>query len=348
MHDASPSTPLINIPFSNNDILTHICGFIGAGEFFFVANIDTKFHRAYKLHLQAQHEQSMFATSAESVAASVSRLQLAWTEWLLDDDRTTCRNHGLEVLYPAIANDNLAVAQWLMHPEQNRVLQFTHRDHHHIRLRAAENGHLGVLQQTADLPGAADLQNERRICQIAAENGHLLILQYAKENNWSWRDNTVWRAALGGHLHVLQWALANGCPWDERICCCAASRGHLHIIQWAQANGCPSNEEICWGAASGGRLHILEWARANGCPWDKTTCWGAASSGHLHILQWARSNGCPWDATTCWGAASGGHLHILQWARANGCPWDEATCWGAASGGHLHILQWARANGCPE
>ena len=49
-------------------------------------------------------------------------------------------------------------------------------------------------------------------CRRAAENGHLDVLQWARENGCEWDYWTCCRAADNGHLYVLKWARENGCP----------------------------------------------------------------------------------------------------------------------------------------
>jgi len=225
--------------------------------------------------------------------------------------------------------------------------------------RAAENGHLDVLQwaraQDPPCPWNADVSSG------AARNGRLDVLQWARAQDppCPWDASVSSGAAQFGHLHVLQWARAQNppCPWGGALfCICAASGGHLDVLQWARAQDppCPWDEWVCRGAAMNGHLHVLQWARAQDppCPWNEDVCTNAARNGRLHVLQWARAQDPPrpWDARVCTDAAANGHLDVLQWARAQDppCPWDADVCIRAATKGHLDVLQWARTQGAPE
>ena len=308
-----------NMVLSNDDILANVCEFVGEGHFFFVSNINKKFRNAYKDYLTARgvEQKTGFATTADSITESKSRVASAWYERIPEDmDGRKWSNRGRAMLCAVARKGNLLAIKWLMHPDQRPTFR---------KLAPWTCDHVQLT-----------------ICEISARKGHLDVLQHVAKGGDQRLCNLTSicsSAAQGGHLHILQWARKNGCPWDGLTCAHAAQGDHLHLLQWARKNGCPWDAWTCSFAAKSGNLRILQWARENGCPWNEDTCKAAAHGGHLNILQWARANGCPWSGCTCCEAAGEGHLHILQWARENGCPWDEDTCSCAAHGGHLHVLQ---------
>ena len=320
---------------SNDNVLTNVFEFVGSGHFFFVANVNTRFHEAYKHYLRTRtiHAAtgSQFVTTADSIAESEARFESAADEWTTSRLRQEIQVAFLVAVFSSSFQSN------------KRMLESTICFWPRI---SAEQVFSNFLQYVTERFWE---RNYELICHAAAKGGHLPVLECAWETAWFSRLNARYicrLAARHGHLHIIQWAEDRGCDGDGFVICSEAARyGHLDIAKWGHQNRHWS-EYHCEEAAKGGQLHILEWAHANdSLPLSERICARAAQGGQLGIIQWARENGCDWDEHTYGKAVEYGHLHVVQWVLQNGCPWDPDVFWKAPERGQLHILLWARENG---
>ena len=77
-------------------------------------------------------------------------------------------------------------------------------------LKAAENGHLGVVKYLHE----NDCYWDDRVCSLVAEKGDLPLLKYLHENGCHWNENTCSKAYMNGHFKVLRYLHENGCLWN--------------------------------------------------------------------------------------------------------------------------------------
>ena len=106
---------------NNDDMLANVCQFVGSGNFFFVANVNTKFRDAYKHYLTAGRDDgnNRFITTPDSIAESKCRVECAWNERTTDEiDDTKWSNGGSAFLWAVVRKGDLPTINWLMHPDR--------------------------------------------------------------------------------------------------------------------------------------------------------------------------------------------------------------------------------------
>ena len=122
------------------------------------------------------------------------------------------------------------------------------------------------------------------------------VMEWAKQNGYSWGDNTCHAAASNGHVEVLEWLKENRyCFWLPGLYHSAVKSENLDVLMWLNANHIQyqSGDEMITFlelAAEKGRLDMLEWMynyHGNLMGVVKGVYSGAARYGRLDILQWA-------------------------------------------------------------
>jgi hypothetical protein len=242
--------------------ISHKCGSIQNGNFFFVDSTQTKNTRC---------------TSIFSIAAQEGYLNiLKWTNQYFS---TIFAFHKRFCCGSATKGRHLEILKWAREngcPWDKGICA-----------SAAKKGHFEILKWARENGCPWDAGT----CSGAARGGHLEILKWARENRCRWHSETCSGAARGGHLEILKWARENRCEWDQFTCASAAQGGHLEILKWVKENNCPWDERTCYGAAANGHLDVLKWAVENGCPWHPDSCKNLAEGGgHLDIVEWINKN----------------------------------------------------------
>ena len=181
----------------------------------------------------------------------------------------------------------------------------------------------------------------------AAEKGHLALLQWAKENaenNYPWPESKMFPAAAKcDNVELYQWLYDQRFPFEEETSFInALKKGHFKLIKFARSHGSNFwNDKFYFsllkGAATLGDLETMKWAIA-----ENTGTTGTAAN---HPIESSSDFFVP----VIEAAASGGHIHILEYLRPTGILFRERQFYARVTGaaarhGHVAILEWASAN----
>jgi hypothetical protein len=340
-------------PLQHEGLREHIFSFVGAGHWWFVAQVSRGWKMSYenvgncKLEgLQHWGEDTRFTCTAKctlmkAAFASVAcctlatdphvdgGLRLGGPDWRVQRYGGQCSDL-----------DTLRLAHERGLPATDITIQ-----------GAAERGSLSKVQwlhemRREPLPIGID--------GWAAESGNIELLDWLTEQGCKFRSlHACVAAAAAGHKHVLCYLQERGCKWDEHTTAVAAKYNHLSLVKWLLSAGCPFQaSSMCEGAASSGSIEMMVYARQRGCELNAGVMQAAAEKGHLSMCQYLLSEGCAWDAAASNWAAYSGHLDTLRWLREHGCPLLAAdACIHAAEGGHIdtiHYLLLELAPATPE
>jgi hypothetical protein len=203
----------------------------------------------------------------------------------------------------------------------------------------------------------------------AAEKGHLALLQWAKEkaetyyNTWP-KSKMFPAAAKCDNVELYQWLFDQKFPFEEETSFInALQKGHFKFIKFARSKGSIFwNDEFYFslleGAATLGDLETMKWAIAentgttgiaanHASDFFVPVIKAAASGGHIHILEYLRptENMEVFYSKVTGMAARHGHVAILEWASANTDFIWAYTCFLAAiNGSHFKVLVWLNSH----
>jgi hypothetical protein len=326
-------------PLQHKGLREHIFSFVGAGHWWFVAQVSRAWKMSYKgvedFRMKGIRDdehcftctaimtltQAAFSSAACCSLATDSNINgglcLDSSDWCLQ--RIAGQFSDLDTLQLALdrglpAND------------------------HAIR-GAAESGSPSKVQWLYERQDHAKLTG---IGTWAAYGGNLELLNWLTKHGYTFGEVTCIRAAAAGHEHVLRYLRAQGCKWSVAITAAAVRHGHLALLKWLLSAGCPLNNfTLSENAATSGSIEMMVYARQRGCAPDATTLQAAASRGRLSMCQYLHSEGCAWNAAAPKWAAFFGHLDTLRWLHEHGCPWTAAeVCTEAAEGGRIEVMQY--------
>jgi hypothetical protein len=337
-------------PLQHQGLREHIFSFVGAGHWWFVAQVS----RAWKLSYQSVENckmQDHFAvqdyfictanmTLTQAAFATVACCSLATDPYI---------NGGLCL-------DN---SDWFL---QQIAGQFS--DLETLRL-ALERGLLAddcVMRGAAESGSLSKVRwlHESRQCPLptslgacAAYSGSLELLTWLTEQGCKLDKHACTMAAVAGHKHILCYLREQDCDWDARAVAAAAANNHLSLVKWLLSAGCPFEApSMCEGAAESGRIEMMVYARQLGCELNARVMQVAADNGRLPMCQYLHSEECAWDTEAPKWAAFSGHIDMLRWLREQGCPWiDVEVCTMAVKSGHtevMHFLLYDLALATPE
>jgi hypothetical protein len=331
-------------PLQHEGLREHIFSFVGAGHWWFVAQVSRAWKMSYQnvevyRWLDPFDDYACFTCTADmtltrAVFASAACCSLATEPNVngalrLDDPYWLLQRYGgqfcdLETLQLAVqrgltANDyvlqgaaesgSLSKVQWL---HEMRQLPLPSSIGHW----AAKGGNLELLTWLSERGCKFDMY----ACTAAAAVGHKPVLCYLRERGCEWDEHTAAAAAEHGHLALLKWLVSAGCPFDSTsLCADAAYSGSVEVMVYVRQLGCKLNADVMQTAAERGRLSMFQYLRAEGCAWESTAPKWAARHGHLDLLRWLHEQGCPWVAAdVCYDAAEGGahRGHALPAVRA--------------------------------
>ena len=192
----------------------------------------------------------------------------------------------------------------------------------------------------------------------AAEKGHLALLQWAKANaeiNYPWPESKMFPAAAKcDNVELYQWLFDQQFPFEEETSFInALKKGHFKLIKFARSHGSTFwNDEFYFSllerAASLGDLETMKWAIA-----ENTGTTGTAANhpiGANHPIRWNHLMEASRDffVPVIEAAASRGHIHILEYLRPRPYFWEpffySKVSRVAARHGHVAILEWVSAN----
>jgi Ankyrin repeats (3 copies) len=329
---------------SNIALLQVVIGYVGAGEFVFIATVSKDWAEIARAEdgAAAQDDAEMeFAcrrTFYRAAVVSIARLRLAHAEFGLSLNATICADayddeklqSKLQLTAGRVSDlSTLQVALELGLPLTDDVL-----------CGAARSLSLRKLQW---------LHTARQPCELAvslrcyaATAGSIEILQWLRKNGEIFDRHTAESAAAAGHIAVLSYLRSEGCEWDDWTVADAAANGHLKVVQFLHEHGCEwSPESICSDAAESGSIELLRYLQQHGASYNKKTMESAAREGHLAVCQFLHAAGCEWDEEACHYAALAGHTSTLRFLRENGCPWKPGqVCIAAAMGGYIDMMQY--------
>ncbi|KAJ0401128.1 hypothetical protein P43SY_007219 [Pythium insidiosum] len=188
----------------------------------------------------------------------------------------------------------------------------------------------------------------------AAEQGHLAVLQWLRKHRVvPFLSSTIKAAVEHGHVAVVQWLRGLRVPWPEQpaVGFLAAKNGHLDMIKWLHRHAEPPSDVLTsltvTFAAEGGHLEMLQYLeQACGLAGNNVTTTATAAKGHLDVLRHLHERSlAPFNSDAFVGAALGGHVAVLDFltARRLAMP-DALAAHAAAQEGHLGVLQWLHAH----
>jgi len=222
---------------------------------------------------------------------------------------------------------------------------------------AATGGSIDLLKYFSHLWSA-------HVYTKAAEKGHLALLQWAKENaenNYPWPESKMFPAAAKcDNVELYQWLFDQQFPFEEEKSFINALRkGHFKLIKFARSKGSIFwNDEFYFslleGAATLGDLETMKWAIAENTGTTGTAAnhasdffvpviEAAASGGHIHILEYLRPNDNMevFYETVTRVAARHGHVAILEWVSENtDFIWAYLCFLAAIEGSQFKVLVW--------
>jgi hypothetical protein len=225
----------------------------------------------------------------------------------------------------AARHGNKDLVMWL-------IEQGFHSDIHSASA-AATAGSIDLLKYFSHLWSA-------HVYTKAAEKGHLALLQWAKENaenNYPWPESKMFPAAAKcDNVELYQWLFDQQFPFEEeKSFINALQKGHFKLIKFAKSKGSIFwNDEFYFslleGAATLGDLETMKWAIAENTGTAGTAA-NHASDFFVPVIE---------------AAASGGHIHILQYLIPNDNMelFYKKVTRVAARHGHVTILEWASEN----
>lgn len=109
---------------------------------------------------------------------------------------------------------------------------------------AARGGRVDILE----LFGAhTDLPKDMSYASLrAAMNGHLGLIEWLDcKDLWYDCDQTLQTAAFMGHLHIVQYLVSKGCEPSHKTATDAVPRGNVDVIKWLASNGYPVDVDEC-------------------------------------------------------------------------------------------------------
>jgi hypothetical protein len=324
-------------PLQHEGLRGHIFSFVGAGHWWFVAQVS----RAWKLSYQNVEDRRMQGQFNNyewfTCTANMTLKQAAFSS-------AACCSLATD----SNANSGLCLddSDWRLH----RIAgQFSDLDTLHLALErglpandlvirgAAESASLGKVQwlheiRRSSLPWS--------MVEWATRGGNLELLTWLTEHGCKFnKHDCAAAAAAAGHEHVLCYLREQGCEWDEETVAAAAECGHLSSVKWLLSVGCLFDApSLCESAARSGSIEMMVYARQQGCELN-ATCMTA--KGRLSMCQYLRSEGCAWDTNAPKRAAFPGHADTLRWLHEQGCPWIAAeVCTEAAEGRHVEVMRY--------
>jgi hypothetical protein len=329
------SSRVYNVVLSNAGLLQQVLSFVGRGQWFFVAAVNSDWYQAYSRVLdgirstQPSPDQQSTVREIFHSAVFASRLRLAHACGLQLDskDWRLRRNAGLFAEIPT-----LAAAQQLGLSLTDAVVR-----------SAAETSlaklHWLHTEQNCSLPDDISVH--------AAKSGSIDMLKWLQQRGCAFDARSCEQAAQAGHLHVLMFLHSQDCHWNTKTCDAAASRGDQPMLQWLRKQGCPWKlSSVCDRAAGSGNVELMKWLR-RGVVFDAVTMRCAAERGQLSMCQYLREQQCPWSATACEEAAEHSHTETLIWLHENGCPWVvDGVCMAAAHSGSTDTMSYIVEQEC--
>ena len=206
-----------------------------------MANVNTRFHEAYKHYLRtrtihAATAGSLFATTADSIVESDARFESAADEWATI---RLCKEKLCDFLAAVFCSSfqsnqrtqESTICFWRISAEQvfSNFLQY-------------------VTERFGCTHGSFTYLDSGYICPLAARHGHLHIIQWADTRVCRFDGfNTCLEAARYGHLDIAKWGRQNFHWLSKYHCKAAAEGGHLHIVEWAHADNPSALSGICDG-----------------------------------------------------------------------------------------------------
>jgi hypothetical protein len=329
-------------PLQHEGLREHIFSFVGAGHWWFVAQVS----RAWMMSYSRIKELKMTGLDVHGGAvrfackANVTLTQAAFASAACYSLATDSNVNG------ALRVDN---SGWRL---QQYGGQFS--DLNTLRL-ALERGLPASARTIQGAAKSGSLDKVRWLHEVqktplpfsigewAAEGGNLELLTWLTEHGCKFTLYSCVVAAAAGHKHVLRYLQERDCEWDERSTAAGAEKGYLSLVKWMISAGCPFDAAgLCRGAARSGSIEMMVYARQQlGCELNARVMQAAAERGRLSMCQYLRSEECPWDSSAPESAAFYGCIDTLRWLREQGCPWTAAdVCGSAAEGGHIDVMQY--------
>jgi hypothetical protein len=329
-------------PLQHEGLREHIFSFVGAGHWWFVAQVSRGWQSSYsrvrehKVEVLSVNDGVRYCTCRPNVTLTTAAFATA----------ACC----------SLATDRGVNGYLRLHTPDTRLqrfaAQFSDLQTLHLALKrglpandytiqgAAESGSLSKVQllfETRQRPLPVS------ICKWAAKGGDLELLTWLSALGHGFDISTCTAAAAAGHKHVLCYLRQQGRECNQRTTAAAAAHGHLSLVQWLLSTGCPFDApSMCISAAQSGSVDMMVYARQQlGCELDARAMRVAAERGRLSMCKYLRSEGCAWDIGAPNGAAYHAHLDTLRWLREQGCPWNAAeVCIEAAEGGSVEVMRY--------
>jgi hypothetical protein len=265
-------------PLDKDDILDHVFGWVGGGDYLYVAGVSRRWRGRYMQHCAhtttGAHDKKL-VTRYRSTIMSESRLQHAKaTGFIISDLNLSTEKYAL------------MICQHSLEPQQVITV---------LRLHGVPWNNI--------------------VCKKAAYLGNLHLLQWLHSNGCKWHEYSVLvNAGRSGSVPMLEWLRTVTKPWYKEtsgdMLVDAASCGRMRAARWIKAQGASwptsfvskftNSRKIefrqCWS------LSAVRWAVASGSGWLKWKCGNYAADKYdgegyrkqaTDVLQWAHANGCP-------------------------------------------------------